>query len=90
MSARPYPPARPDDYWAAYIVPIHGETEMEIVIDITSATGSDAELEALDAAYLRVEYIAYGPHGRTPQEQQVVLPLRFPAAAAAPAPATPG
>jgi hypothetical protein len=63
---------------------------MEIVIDITSATGSDAELEALDAAYLRVGYIAYGPHGRMPQEQQVVLPLRFPAPAPAAAAATLG
>ena len=82
------PPARPDDYWAAYIVPVHGETTMEVEVEIASSSSSSlggvaaakdlGDLATLDAAFVRVEYVVYGHHGRTTQEQQVVLPLRFP------------
>ena len=41
------PPARPDDYWAAYIVPINEATDMQVVVDITTATGRDEELDSL-------------------------------------------
>jgi hypothetical protein len=34
------PPARADDYWSAYIVPVHGTTAMEVEIDITTGDGS--------------------------------------------------
>ena len=73
------PPARPDDYWAAYIVPVHGCTTMEVEVEISAGGGGDdAALAALDAAFLRIEYVVYGHHGRTMQGQHVVLPLRFP------------
>ena len=76
------PPPRPDGYWPAYIVPVRGHTEMDVQIDITgfgaSAEEDRAALATLDAAWLRVEYVAYGPRGRRAREQRVVLPLKFP------------
>ena len=76
------PPPRPDGYWPAYIVPVRGHTEMDVQIDITgfgaSAEEDRAALATLDAAWLRVEYVTYGPRGRRAREQRVVLPLKFP------------
>jgi len=73
---------RADGYWEAYIVPKSGSTAMEVVVDVTGFGASRAEDEALfnslDAAWLKVTYVAYGNHGRTTQEQRVVLPLKFP------------
>jgi len=73
---------RADGYWEAYIVPKSGSTAMEVVVDVTGFGASRAEDEALfnslDAAWLKVTYVAYGHHGRTTQEQRVVLPLKFP------------
>ena len=73
---------RADGYWEAYIVPVRGATAMEVTVDVTGFGASRAEDEAtfraLDAAWLTVRYVAYGYHGRTTQEQRVVLPLKFP------------
>ncbi len=32
----------------------------------------------MQAVSVRIDYTAYGPHGRTWQRQDVVLPLQFP------------
>jgi len=73
---------RADGYWEAYIVPVRGATAMEVTVDVTGFGASRAEDEAtfraLDAAWLTVRYVTYGYHGRTTQEQRVVLPLKFP------------
>ena len=73
---------RADGYWEAYIVPARGSTAMDVVVDVTGFGASRAEDEAtfasLDAAWLTVRYVTYGHHGRTAQEQRVVLPLWFP------------
>jgi hypothetical protein len=73
---------RLDGYWEAYIVPMHGATSVEVEIEITGFGASKAEDEnlfaSLDAAWLTVQYVVYGHHGRTQHEQKVVLPLSFP------------
>ncbi|KAK3270192.1 hypothetical protein CYMTET_21394, partial [Cymbomonas tetramitiformis] len=73
---------RDDGYWPAYIVKAGGMTRMAVTlqVDVTdSSGGKESDLAALEAAWIRVHYFAYGPHGRTPQAQHVVLPLQFPA-----------
>ena len=85
------PAARPDGHWPAYPVPLDGSTSMEVRVVIRSRSRSNSKskstpdpLALLDAAWLRVSYVAYGRHGRTTHEQQVVLPLSFPDANRAP------
>ncbi len=69
----PETPPRPDGYWSAYIVKI-GETDrLEVVVDIK---GSD--LTELQAAWVRVYYVTYGPEGRLPRVRHIVVPLKFP------------
>jgi hypothetical protein len=73
------PPARPDDYWAAYIVPVHGTTTMEVEIEISAGAGGDVDLTGLDAAFLRVEYVVYGHHGGAVQlESSLTHSLKAP------------
>ncbi len=73
---------RTDGYWEAYIVPTHGQTSIEIAIEITGFGASKTEDEQLfasvDAAWLNVQYVVYGHHGSTTHEQKVVLPMKFP------------
>ncbi|MFZ9738094.1 MAG: F420-0:Gamma-glutamyl ligase [Prochlorotrichaceae cyanobacterium] len=68
-------PPRPDDYWYAYIVKAHKQTQLRVTIDIQ---GEPEALAALQTAWLRVHYIAYGPGGRTPRVHHVVVPLQYP------------
>ena len=76
------PAPRPDDYWPAYIVPVGESTSAEIVVDVISFEGTreddEAALRRLDAAWVQMEYVVYGHHGRTTQSQHAVLPLSFP------------
>ena len=65
-------PARPDGYWFAYIVkqkPTHAGFRLDI---------SGADLSDLQSAWIRLHYVTYGPQGRIPRVQHVVLPLRVP------------
>ncbi len=66
-------PARPDDYWFAYILKVHGRTKVEIQLDIQGA-----DLSQLKTAWLRLYYLTYGPEGRLPKTRHVVVPLQFP------------
>jgi hypothetical protein len=64
---------RNDNYWEAYIIKGKQETGLEIEIDLR---GSD--LTPLRSAWLRINYVAYGPEGRTAKVRHCILPLKFP------------
>ncbi|MEO1399961.1 MAG: F420-0:Gamma-glutamyl ligase [Cyanobacteria bacterium J06635_1] len=66
-------PARPDNYWFAYIVKLGKTTRMKIEVDIKGP-----DLRSLKAIWVRVHYMTYGPGGRVPKTGHVVVPLRFP------------
>ncbi len=65
--------ARPDDYWFAYIVKAGKKTQLQVRIEIQ---GED--LSELQSAWIRVNYITYGPEGRIPKHCHVIVPLQFP------------
>ncbi|TVQ18645.1 MAG: F420-0:Gamma-glutamyl ligase [Leptolyngbya sp. DLM2.Bin15] len=65
--------ARDDGYWFGYIVKIGKTTRMEVVLDVVGD-----QLEALQAAWIKVRYVTYGPQGRVPKTRHVIVPLRFP------------
>ncbi len=69
----PDAPPRPDGYWFAYIVKSRKQTSVEISVDIEGP-----DLRELQAAWIRIHYITYGPKGRIPRVQHEVVPLRFP------------
>lgn len=75
----PDAPAREDGYWFGYIVKVGKTTRMKVVVDI-----SGPNLDKLKAAWVRVDYLTYGPQGRIPKVRHVVVPLQFPDGAAAP------
>lgn len=66
-------PGRSDDYWFGYIVKIGKTTQMKICVEIE---GED--LSQLQTAWVKVNYITYGPEGRIPKERHVVIPLSYP------------
>ncbi|NJN30345.1 MAG: F420-0:Gamma-glutamyl ligase [Synechococcales cyanobacterium RM1_1_8] len=66
-------PARPDDYWFAYIVKVGKTTRLKITLDITGA-----DLSQLQSAWVKVNYVTYGPGGRIPKVRHVIIPLHFP------------
>jgi hypothetical protein len=65
--------ARADGYWFGYIVKIGKTTQVEISLDIQGSN-----LDQLQAAWVRVHYVTYGPQGRIPKVRHVVVPLKFP------------
>jgi hypothetical protein len=64
---------RPDGYWFAYIVKIGQSTQFTVTIDIYGP-----DLTGLECAWVKVNYITYGPGGRVPRSRHIVIPLRFP------------
>eukprot|EP00898_Chlorokybus_atmophyticus_P005789 jgi/Chlat1/6210/Chrsp44S05807 len=68
--------SRPDNYWRAYILKARASTRMQVEVQLQAPNG--ATLDLVTAAWVRVKYVAYGPHGRTHLQQNVVLPLQFP------------
>ncbi len=72
--------ARNDDYWFAYIVKTRGRTSLRIDIEIEG--GSEA-LDQLRSAWIRLDYVTYGPGGRIPRQHHIIHPLAFPAIAPA-------
>ncbi len=66
-------PARADGYWFAYIVKIRKTTRLKVTIEIR---GED--LSTLEAAWVQVHYLTYGPQGRIPKSRHLVLPLASP------------
>ncbi|NJN85746.1 MAG: F420-0:Gamma-glutamyl ligase [Leptolyngbyaceae cyanobacterium SL_7_1] len=69
----PDAPARPDGYWFGYIVKVGKTTRVEITLTVKGV-----DLTPLQAAWVRVHYITYGPQGRIPKTRHVIVPLRFP------------
>lgn len=67
-------PARADGYWFGYIVKVGKSTRLTINLDIKGP-----DLNQLQAAWLRIRYVTYGPQGRIPKKRNVVVPLKFPA-----------
>ncbi len=72
-SMHPDAPARADGYWDAYIVKVGKTTQMQVTIDIQGENLSD-----LQAAWVKVNYLTYGPEGRIPKVKHVIVPLKFP------------
>ncbi|NEQ37179.1 MAG: F420-0:Gamma-glutamyl ligase [Okeania sp. SIO3I5] len=66
-------PARTDNYWFAYIVKVGKKTKLKISIDIQGNN-----LEQLKSAWIKVNYITYGPGGRIPKVKHIIVPLKFP------------
>ncbi|MCS6782784.1 MAG: hypothetical protein RMI89_00980 [Gloeomargarita sp. SKYBB_i_bin120] len=73
LSQHPDAPTRPDGYWRARIIKTRQRVGMEVVVDIQGP-----DLSGLQAAWLRFDYVTYGPAGWQPRQQHVVLPLAFP------------
>ncbi len=65
--------ARPDGYWFAYIVKIGKTTRIKVTVDIHGA-----DLSGLKICWVQVAYVTYGPEGRIPKTEHVVIPLQFP------------
>ncbi|MGQ9866601.1 MAG: F420-0:Gamma-glutamyl ligase [Pseudanabaenaceae cyanobacterium] len=64
---------RADNYWEAYIVKGQHTTQLEVEIELTGP-----DLSILEALWVRVHYLTYGPEGRIPRVRHCVVPLRFP------------
>ncbi len=73
ISNHPDAPARPDNYWFAYIVKTCKQTQVKFQVDITGP-----ELSSLQAAWVRVNYIEYGPKGWMVRTHHEVVPFVFP------------
>ena len=66
-------PARPDNYWFAYIVKVGKTTKAQLKVDITGDN-----LSRLKSLWVKVNYFTYGPEGRIPKTGHFIVPLRFP------------
>ncbi len=66
-------PARADGYWDAYIVKVGKTTQIKVTIDIEGEN-----IEDLETAWVKIHYLTYGPEGRIPKIQHIVVPLQFP------------
>ncbi|QSF48738.1 MULTISPECIES: F420-0:Gamma-glutamyl ligase [unclassified Thermosynechococcus] len=65
---------RADGYWFAYIVKSTKQTNVEICVDLQGIGVSEVK-----AAWVKIHYIAYGPHGRFAKTHHEFIPLKFPA-----------
>ena len=66
-------PARPDNYWFAYIVKTAKSTGLKIRVEIQGP-----DLSKLKAVWVKIHYLTYGPEGRIPKMGNVVVPLKYP------------
>jgi hypothetical protein len=73
----PDEPARPDGYWAAYIVKGRKTTAAGVRVTLTPPPGQDAST-LLDTLWLDITWIHYGPFGRLKRRDGVLVPLRKP------------
>ncbi len=69
--------ARPDGYWAATIVKGHKSTGAHIRMHLLGPAGVDLE-SLLDTLWLEVLRIDYGPFGRLPRRQGILVALQKP------------
>lgn len=73
-SNHPDQPRRYDNYWDAYIVKAQKSTEIRVKITI-----GGFNLDQLEAGWIKLNSVVYGPAGRTPRTNHVIVPLQFPA-----------
>jgi hypothetical protein len=76
-SLHPDEPARPDGYWAAYIVKGRKSTGARLRITLEVPPGVDPET-ILDTLWLDIHWINYGPFGRLSRRDGILVPLRKP------------
>ncbi len=69
--------ARPDGYWAAYIVKSRKSTAAHIRLHLIGPSGVDLE-SMLDTLWMDVHWVNYGPFGRLQRRQGILLPLQRP------------
>ena len=68
---------REDGYWAAYIVKGRKTTRARVKIRLRAADGRNP-LDLVDSLWVDVHWLNYGPFGRLPRRQGVLVPLRRP------------
>jgi hypothetical protein len=68
--------ARPDGYWAAYIVKGRKSTEARATVRLE--LDLRASRDVLDTLWLEILWINYGPFGRLQRRDGVLIPLRRP------------
>lgn len=73
--------ARPDGYWAAYIVKGRKSTAARLRITLLGPAGVDLE-SLLDTAWLEIFWINYGPFGRLERRHGLLVPITTPETAA--------
>lgn len=69
------PAPRNDGYWPVFIIRAGEDTSMEVVIQVMAE--GEKTLKDLQAVRVELEYVAYGPHGRSTHLQHVILPLQY-------------
>jgi len=69
--------ARPDGYWAAYIVKGNKSTAARVQMTLRGPSGMDLE-SLLDTLWIDVRWIDYGPFGRLSRRQGILVPLQRP------------
>jgi hypothetical protein len=73
----PDEPARPDGYWAAYIVKGRKTTAAGVRVNLEGPAGRDVA-PLLDTLWLDIATIHYGPFGRLKRRDGILVPLRQP------------
>ena len=68
---------REDGYWAAYIVKGRKTTRARVKIRLRAPDGRNP-LDLVDSLWVDVHWLNYGPFGRLPRRQGVLVPLRRP------------
>lgn len=66
-------PARNDGYWFGYIVKVAKTTRMKVAVDIEGDN-----IAELQTAWIKVNYLTYGPEGRIPKTKHIIFPLQYP------------
>lgn len=81
-SQHPDEEARPDHYWAAYIVKGRKITAAQIQIRLTGPGGTDLE-SLIDTVWIDLQWVNYGPFGRLTRRDGILVPVQKPDPAAA-------
>ena len=74
----PDEPARPDGYWAAYIVKGRKTTAARVRVTLEAPAGLDVP-SLVDTLWLDIGWIHYGPFGRLRRRDGILVPLQKPA-----------
>lgn len=69
------PAPRNDGYWPVFIIRAGEDTSIEVVVQVMAE--GEKTLKDLQAARVELEYVAYGPHGRSTHLQHAILPLEY-------------